>query len=1143
MSLEQKATLLTASGGWNKIVAADASVSALAFSSGAYGLKTGKGLRFYGAPATRFPSPLSMARSWNTQLNACVANCIGNEARSLGINVLNAPESAVFTGEAKNSRYSEDPYLAGKMLAAYVKGVQNNGIMAAVEYADGASLASFASDEKTLREIALTPAEMAVKDGGAKCVRIPTSRSGENRHLLGGILKTEWQYDGMVVAADGGDMNVSRALSLGTDMLEASVASEEAQKIVKAVNNYKAILTDIECGQAKEEKLGEAISNGEAISEELVDMALERLLGFVDACAVEANEGGSYSSYPVNHTVMFDEKAHAKQSVNAACECAVLLKNTNGLLPLSTDAKVVFIGEYVYRSLATAQDPDFVALDVQTTETLLKSSGLNVTGACRGYSRSAGNSEAAALRAEAAKLASSADVAVVYIGGFDKDGGISEAQAELLRAIRAYPTVKIVGVYIGAGLGDTSWDSLCDAVLCAGDLGQGGAEAIIKLLKGEACPSGKLTETVLDGSVRKMGGEMYGYRMCAVHNLEEKYPFGFGLSYTQFEYSGIRVSRGGVGFKIKNVGDCAGAEVAQLYVGKENSKASSLKRELKGFVKVFLAPGESRFVEIPFDSRTFRYYNTDTQDFETEGGVYQIFVSSSARKIELADEIEIDGSGAAVPEKTSAQNVSVGESVANKQVVKKASVAKLVVSGVISAFIIVAAIAYFAFLREAIVDILNISSRDELAVDVAAIIAGAAALAVSAVMLVLGLPKSKKLKDGAIGIIISSFDSYKPDARYPDDADKFELETQSFEYTAQNTYQKPSTEAAATVAEVGESVENAPVSSKYRVVKHSSFETLEAGCSKLFAAFERYVGVRGISATKEELASLMASVCASRIVTLRTDNVSSALSVLDCFAKSFDARIHSVTASAEDKSIGDALYSKDGSAGIEDALRAAALAPDKMNIILVSGSKTRDVCEYLGDIVRYTGTVSVDFEARFERKVMIPSNVWFVVAVGAKANVETGDTCIVRLDADNSGIREIEDAKVAGGSDVLDVYTVSCGAVTDIITRERENSYLSEKYWRKIDKLEGYISSKIDFKLSNRALNAMEKYVSVCISAGAEEEEALDSVTAALMLGRIRAESAPAFVGDETLSEVMDQVFGADKDDRCRELVKLKGIK
>lgn len=1145
MSLEQKATLITASGGWNKITASEVSVSSLAFSDGAHGLKTRRGLKFYGAPATYFPSPLAMGRSWNTSLNAAVANCIGNEARSLGVNVVDAPESAVFTGTANNARYSEDPYLTGKMLAAYVCGIQNNGIMAAVDYADGAGLSAFASAENTLREYALMPSEMAIKDGGGACVRISTDKTAENRHLVGGILKTEWQYDGMLISRDGGDVNLAKALSLGTHLLEGATASEETQKLIEAVNKYKSILVDIEAGNADIEKLGAALASGEAVSEELVDETLEKLLAFVDGAEVEADSTDApHSSYPVNHPVMFDEKAHAAMAVSAAAECAVLLKNEGDVLPLSRDTRVAFIGDYVFRSLANASDSDFVALDIQTTESMLAQSGLNVVGACRGFARSAGNSEAEALREEALKLAKNADVAVLYLGDLSMaQGGITEAQTELLKELRgSLGTVKIVGVYFGAGLGDTSWDTLCDAVLCAGDLGQGGAEAVLSLLSGELTPSGRLTETVLSSSVRVMGKDMYGYRMCNTMNIEEKYAFGHGLSYTQFEYSGIRVSRGGVGFRVKNIGAYSGAEVAQLYIGREGSKVTDHK-QLKGFVKVFLAPGESKFVEIPFDSRAFRYYNTDTQDFEIEGGAYQIFVSSSARRIELADEIEIDGSGAAVPESLLTAGHAVTETADQAKTTKKLSVAKLAIAGGLAAAGVVFALSYFAFLKEAIMSLLNVSVSDELIFDVAAIVSSLGLLCVSGGILLLSILGHKKVTGDSGEIMISSFETYKPDVKYPDDADKFDLVKYGGACAAgAGTAVSADGEAEKKATEENEA-EPAVKLVCYREAKHSSFETLEAGMPKLFAAFEKYVGARGISATKEELASLVASLAASRSIVVRTDNSEAVGNILDVFAKCFDARVHRVHASAEDTSIQAVISGKDGATGIEDALRAAALSPDKISIVFIDGVKTADVREYLGDIMDYTGTPLIDFEARFERKLIISSNVWFVLAVERNRLVETGKACIVRVDADNSGLVDIEEARTTEGNEILDVYTVSCGSLTDIVTRERENSYLSEKYWRKIDKLEDHISSKISFRLSNKALNAMERYISVCVCAGAEQEEAMDSAVAALMLGRIEATSAPALVGEETLSEVMDQVFGADKDDRCRELIKLKGIK
>ena len=578
MTVEQKASLLTASKGWGNIATGDGSISAMAVADGACGVKLGKGLKFYGAPTTRFPSPLNMARTWNLKTSAYAADVIANEARALGVNVLTTPDGGVSTGslsEAQNRRFSEDPYLAGKMLSAYVKGYEHGGVMGVVGV-NGEIASPVFADEKIHREIALQPYEMAVKDGGVSAICIASSNlngapAGENKHLSE-IIGTEWQYDGIRFSEDDGRINIPRALALGSSMLISSQSSSEAQKLAKAVHNHKRIVDGINNGELRETTLSNAISQGEAVSEELVDRALEKLFAAVDRYAIGNVEASDkYTSYPFNHAVMFDEREHSRMAYEAALESIVLLKN-DGALPIDESKKVMFVGEYLYLPLASCgYRESFSALDNETTSKIVSRAGFKAAECVRGYAHNASNSDTAKMRDEAVQRCADADVIVVYVGNLAEDGGnagkLPEAQIELLCDLKEKTSATVVAVYLGRGLVDMSWNDMCDAVLLAGDPGQGGALAILKILSGAYNPSAKLTETVFASeAITPVEVGMYGYRMCQAGNIEERYPFGHGLSYTEFEYSDIKVSRQAVEFTLTNTGKMAGDEIAQVYI-------------------------------------------------------------------------------------------------------------------------------------------------------------------------------------------------------------------------------------------------------------------------------------------------------------------------------------------------------------------------------------------------------------------------------------------------------------------------------------------------------------------------------------------------------------------------------------------------
>ena len=1147
MTIEQKASLVTAAGGWSKIVAADKSISAMSVSDGTCGVKIGKGLETYGAPATRFPSPLNIARSWDLKAGAYVADTIAKEAAALGVNVLVTPEGGVIldgADESGNCSFSEDPYLSGKMLSAYVRGYEHGGAMASVPVGKAAT-GGFFDDEKSLREIALQPYEMAVKEGEAPMIRISHKNLGgetaaESKHLVSGIIGTEWQYGGIIAAEDGGHLNAAKAMALGSSMIISDSVSAEAQRLARAVENHKRIMADIAGGTAKESVLAAAISKGEAVAEALLDEALDKIF-----CTVEKYDLGEpvqserYDSYPFNHKVMFDEQAHGKMAYEAALKSLVLLRN-DGVLPIAEDKKTAFIGECVFLPLAACGvSADFVALDNEITANLLGKSGLTVTGSAKGFSRNAGAGEAASMKLEAMTLAADAEVVVIYVGDISgTDGGngrLPKNQLEFLSELRRSTKAKIVAVDLGRSIVDMSWNDMCDAVLLAGDPGQGGAKAILKVISGACNPSGKLTQTVCDIPTSESGNtQMYGYRMCQARNIEERYPFGHGLSYTEFDYSDIEVSCRGVGFTVTNTGKVAGEEIAQVYVGREDSLVTAVRKELKGFCKVRLEAGESKRVEVRFDSKAFRYYNTDTESWETEGGYYQIYVASSSRNIRLLDEVYVESSGAVVPvirEETETQN---DEPQKKASFVENISLGKFIALVGSIAAVGLLAILYIAFLRDELMYALDIDRDAEIFVDIICgglFVGGIAALVAVMIVMLRGANV-----DGAVTAATTAVHSqseYKPDKVYPDDWQKIffdgEAETE---------------EESIFASAVSEEDEQVVKPSDCKLVRRSAFDTLEGGIATLGKGLAAYVAERKINVSEEELTELFAAVAASRTVAVRSTDAASVATVMECMGECFDWSVYHVEAHAEDTSVAEVLRKNDGVSLIE-AVNNAVATPDKPCVAVISEACCDDLGEYLGEIVGYSGNAALGYEVSFgEDTVILPDNMWFVVIIADDRSVLTGNTCVVRLHADASLAMDINTAMAQDYDNTeIAAYTLPCHILFDLLERERETKYLSEKYWRKIDKLEEHIGASIPFSLSNKTVNAMEKFLCVCISCGIEQTSAMDCAVASLMLSSLSDENADSLAGEETLAEFMDSVFGADKDDRSREVIKLKGVK
>ena len=580
-------------------------------------------------PATCFPTAATMANSWNEALGEEMGKALGEEAAAQKVNVLLGPG----TNMKRNPRcgrnfeyFSEDPYLAGKMAAAYIRGIQANGTSACVKHFAGNNqeerrmVTDSVVDERTLREIYLTAFEIAVKEGGTRAImssynKVNGTHADENGHLIRDILRGEWGFDGVVISDWAGTNNKVASTKAGAD-LEMPSCRYGADDIVKAVESGEL---DIK----------------------LVDESVKRILKLVEITS--AGEKGKE----------FDKKAHHELAKKCADESIVLLKN-NGVLPLNGE-KVAIIGDFAKKP--RYQGAGSSVVNPTRLETALESiDGINCIGYEKGFDRY--GKDKPALIKKAVKLAQKADVAVLFLGldeiteaeGLDRESiKIPQNQIELFRQVRVFGKKVVVVLSCGSAV-ETGFCRSADAIVYSCLSGQAGAKSVIDVLSGKVNPSGKLAETFpvkledcssanyfpgRQMTVEYREGLYIGYRYYDTANLPVAYPFGFGLSYTTFNYSDISADEKGVTFKITNTGDRDGAEVAQLYIGKKDGKIFRPAKELKGFKKVFLKKGESAKITIPFDDKSFRYFNISTNKWEVEGGEYEIYIGASSADIRL----------------------------------------------------------------------------------------------------------------------------------------------------------------------------------------------------------------------------------------------------------------------------------------------------------------------------------------------------------------------------------------------------------------------------------------------------------------------------------------------------------------------------
>ena len=655
MTLEEKASLMSGKDYWKSNDIERLGINSMFLADGSYGIRKQKkasdkiGLNT-GNPSTCFPTAATISNSWNEDLAEKIGEYLGAEAVEQKINVLLGPAINMKRNPlcGRNFEYfSEDPYLAGKLAAGYIRGIQSNGIAACVKHfavnnqEERRMTIDAIVDERTLREIYLTAFEIAVKEGKTKAImssynKVNGTYANENIHLMKDILREEWGFNGCVITDWGGSNDRIKGLLAGNELEMPSTGGETNEEIVQAIKSGR-------------------------LEEKLLDECVDRLLDLIFTTENALNE-----SY-----VKIDIEKHHRISQRVAEESIVLLKNKDNILPIKPNKKVAVIGDFAKEARYQGAGSSIVNPTIlDNTLDCFEQSGIVSIGYEQGFERYGKINEK--LINNACELAKKADVILLYIGldeyveveGLDrKTMEIPKNQIELLDAL--YKVNENIVAIISCGCAiEMPWIDKVKGLLHGYLAGQAGARSILRVLSGDVNPSGKLTETYplkyedtpsynnfpgSEVSVEYREGPYIGYRYYDTANKEVLFPFGYGLSYTTFEYSDIKVNKNFVTFKLKNSGKVAGMEVAQLYVACKSDKIFRPKKELKGFAKVFINAGETKTIKIYFDDKTFRYFNVKSNRWEIESAEYEIMIGASSTDIRLNTSIFIEGTNSELP--------------------------------------------------------------------------------------------------------------------------------------------------------------------------------------------------------------------------------------------------------------------------------------------------------------------------------------------------------------------------------------------------------------------------------------------------------------------------------------------------------------
>lgn len=655
LTLEEKCALLSGAETFKTRGMPEHGIPQIWLSDGPHGLRKQAGESDHlglnpSVPATCFPTASAVANSWDAALGEEIGAALGEEAAAQEVSVVLGPGLNMKRNPlcGRSFEYfSEDPYLAGKLAAGYIRGIQSKGVAAcpkhfAVNSQETRRMASDSIvDERTLREIYLTGFEIAVKEGHPRSIMssynlVNGTYANENKHLLMEILRGEWDFDGAVITDWGGSNDHALGVKNGSTLEMPAPGGDSVRELLAAVESGK-------------------------ISESDIDARLSELLPLV------FDTKAALDAAPRE----FDAAAHHALARRAAEESLVLLKNEGSLLPLAAGAKVAVIGDFAKNPRYQGAGSSMVnSTQVDVLLDKLINSELNVIGYQQGFDRH--GKPDAALQKSACELATQADTVVLCMGldeiaeseGLDRSNlRLAQNQVDLLQAVAAVNPKIVVVLYSGSVV-ETPWLDNCQALLYAALGGQAGAGAVADALTGKVNPCGKLAETwplayadvpsAADFATRRKTveyreGLYIGYRYFTTAEKAVRFPFGYGMSYTTFAYSDMAADEQGVSLTVTNTGSVAGTEIVQLYVAKKNSELFRPARELKGFARVTLAPGEKQRITIALDDKAFRFRNVKANRWEIEGGEYELLVGASVEDIRLCEKITVHGTATVHP--------------------------------------------------------------------------------------------------------------------------------------------------------------------------------------------------------------------------------------------------------------------------------------------------------------------------------------------------------------------------------------------------------------------------------------------------------------------------------------------------------------
>lgn len=1137
LTIEQKLSLL-------------ADISALgevSFETGVYLAETSVEKMNASAQSERYPSFSGLINSWNLDLVSQISDRLMARARRNGYTLFDIPSANLKTTPYTDG-YTEDPLLAGMMSGAFVTAGARMGIKTCVSdstlSATDAEYSDITPNMRAIKEYFAKPFDMLVKRGVGAIKTSDRTLNGAYETVNPSLLATFAEKVPIVYECKNPSDSLQFAKSGDKLCKNGSVDT-----LKSALDKYYALQAQFEAGEITINEIEAECRDGGAISPEKIDQTLDFILQFADGCKqMQARPMPNFKT------------AEDSLAIRAAEESIVLLKNEQNALPLR-GGSVALIG-----GLAEVESERIISLRRQLSTT---QNAFNLIGYAKGYDIDKDRSDE--WIQSACDLARKADT-VLLILGYTAEGAnranrnkTSKLPANQLALVEALSRLnkKIIAVIAGERYVDVKFDKACSALLLAPLDGTRSALALQRVLSGQANPSGKLAFTCYNetdehfhellaykNAGRNKVGTFYGYRHYDTSRLRVKYPFGHGLSYTKFEYSNASCSASGIQVTVRNAGSYAGSEVVQIYVGKRDSGLIRPTKELKAFFKVYLAPGQSTTVSIAPNQMDLTVWDEKRGRFITENGAYQVYIGSSSRDIRQTGVLYY---GVEKVEKTKERYSDYLQARSNildkKYYLDVPMKLPTDIKGKARRFFIVTSIVmlcldivygYFSFVRwapktwwmyltVAILNILPISHA-----------------------VVLTTKRKKEIKE-CLEKNMNEKQKNREKLNVEDLADEIPYE-QLFEEEFSKVYEVEQ-EVVQTVEKEEKTFKTLPFDPEF---------TMPVICQQFITfAFERGVAVD--LATARTVFSAFAS---SRLLILRSDDSEMLMKFIPLLSEYFGTEF--AVDYYGDNADGNALFERKDLYGnielsaIGKKVLSASPADESLHTATLMGVRCEDIKATFAPVIRYIDQPERETEVLIKGATngscCMPENLWFIVTLadGEKItdipkyildlacvvdlSLKSGDSR-TRLVAEKAGEEENGEMRIIEQEIERERTAFKQLAYSQFakLARHALRDYqIDEVLWKRVDKTEEYLQNACaDYRIENKQWHRLEKFVATYLSAGGEEEEALDCAMAQRLIPAMVVSLATAKkLPEEKFAHALENFFGEGHVNRSLKVIK-----